>query len=87
MFYDTDEMVEHYKLWFDKYREPIEARLAAAARGDEPQKAIEATAKVILTEILPVAIIEMVLYNNKKLEERFNTDGGGCSGCASNLKG
>lgn len=87
MFYNPNEMVEHYKEWFNKYREPIEGRLAAAANSGDPQKAVEDTAKVILTEILPIAIIEMILYNNKKLEERFNTEmDGGCSGCASNLK-
>ena len=86
MFYDHDEMVAHYHEWYEKYREAIEERLQAAACSDDAQKAAADTAKVILTEVLPVAVIEMILYNNKKLEERFNTEIGGCSSCASNLK-
>ncbi len=87
MFYDPQDMVKHYQEWYEKYRDAIEERLKAAASTGGAQAA-EDTAKVILTDVLPIALIEMILYNNKKLEERFNTEmsGGGCDSCASNLK-
>ncbi|MDR1702144.1 MAG: hypothetical protein LBR56_05160 [Sporomusaceae bacterium] len=84
MFYDPQELVAHYKEWYEKYRGAIEERLQDAASSGQPA---DAAAKVILEDVLPIALTEMILYNNKKLEERFNTEmEGGCASCASNFQ-
>ncbi|CQR74305.1 hypothetical protein SpAn4DRAFT_0767 [Sporomusa ovata] len=41
--------------------------------------------EVLLTEVLPMAISEMILFNNGRLEEAIQEQDGGCSSCASNI--
>ncbi|WP_425057696.1 hypothetical protein SCACP_22310 [Sporomusa carbonis] len=86
MYYDGPELVAHYQRWLNTYREPIESKLTTALSHKDQKQAIQNAMEVLLTEVLPMALAEMILYNNSRLEEKFQEAGGGCSSCASNLK-
>lgn len=86
MYFDGPELVAHYQRWLNTYREPIEQKLTTALSHRDQKQAMHNAMDVLLTEVLPMALAEMILYNNGRLEEKFQEEGGGCSSCASNLK-
>ncbi|MDF2569161.1 MAG: hypothetical protein K0R55_765 [Sporomusa sp.] len=87
MYFDGPELVAHYQRWLTTYREPIEAKLTTALSHRDQKQAMHNAMEVLLTEVLPMALAEMILYNNGRLEEKIQeNEGGGCSSCATNLK-
>jgi endonuclease III len=86
MFYDGPTLVAHYQRWLNTYREPIEAKLTTALSHRDQNQAVRNAMEVLLTEVLPMAMAEMILFNNGRLEEQIQENGGGCSSCATNLK-
>lgn len=86
MYYDGPTLLAHYQRWLTTYREPIEDKLTTALSHRDQQQAIHNAMEVLLTEVLPMAIAEMILFNNGRLEEKIQEDGGSCSSCATNFK-
>lgn len=86
MYFDGPSLVAHYQRWLNTYREPIEEKLTTALSHRDQKQAMHNAMEVLLTEVLPMALAEMILYNNGRLEEYMQEQGGGCSSCASNLK-
>lgn len=86
MYFDGPELLAHYQRWLTTYREPIEAKLSTALSHHDQQQALHNAMEVLLTEIMPMALAEMILYNNSRLEEKIQELDGGCASCASNLK-
>ncbi|BBB92728.1 MAG TPA: hypothetical protein PKA28_03135 [Methylomusa anaerophila] len=86
MYYDGPELVNHYKRWLQTYREPIEAKLTTCLEEPDPKKAVHSVMEILLAEVIPMALAEMIMFNNKQLEEKIAASNGGCSSCASNLK-
>lgn len=86
MYYDGPTLVAHYQRWLNTYREPIEEKLTTALSHRDQKQAIHNAMEVLLTEVMPMALAEMILFNNGRLEEAIQEQGGGCSSCATNLK-
>lgn len=79
MFYDGPTLVAHYQRWLNTYREPIEAKLTTALSHRDPNQAMHNAMDVLLTEVPPMALAEMILFNNGRLEEQMQENGAGCS--------
>ncbi|HWR40687.1 MAG TPA: hypothetical protein VN611_14425 [Patescibacteria group bacterium] len=87
MFYDGEMLLAHYQRWLNTYKEPIEAKFAPCMQKSDPKEAVKMAMEVMLTEIFPIAMAEMIMFNNGRLEEAVSTaiSEGGCSSCATNI--
>ncbi len=85
MYFDGPSLLAHYQRWLTTYREPIEEKLTTALSHRDQKQAMHNAMEVLLTEVLPMAISEMILFNNGLLEEAIQEQDGGCSSCASNI--
>jgi hypothetical protein len=84
MYFEGPELVDHYHRWLEANQEVIDSKLAACLDTPDPKAAITAVTQVMLQSIIPMALAEMTLFNNTKLEEKIKElleEGGGCSGC------
>ncbi|MBP2662638.1 MAG: hypothetical protein H6Q71_586 [Firmicutes bacterium] len=86
MYFDGPSLLAHYQRWLTTYREPIEEKLTTALSHRDQKQAMHNAMEVLLTEVMPMAIAEMILFNNGRLEEAMQEKDGGCSSCATNLK-
>ena len=87
MFYDGEMLLGHYQRWLDKYKDAIDAKLNACLDKPNPQEAMRQALDVVLTDVLPIALAEMIMFNNGRLEEAVqNITEGSCSSCATNIK-
>ena len=88
LFYDGEMLLAHYQRWLSAYQEPIEAKFAPCMQKSDPKEAVRMAMEVMLTEIMPIALAEMIMFNNGRLEEAIQiaVSEGSCSSCATNLK-
>ncbi len=82
MYFDGPTLVSHYRKWLETNKEAIEAKLEDSINRPDPKQAMQEAINVMLNDIVPMALAEMILFNNSKLKEYLeeNLDSG-CSGC------
>ena len=83
MYYEGQELVSNYRHWLEANTEAIDAKLAEGIAQADPKKAIESVIHTMLNDILPMALAEMMLFNNSKLEEAIAKAADPESGCGS----
>lgn len=82
MYFDGPELVKHYREWLETNKEAIEAKLVDSINQADPKQALQDATNAILNDILPMALAEMMLFNNSKLKEYLDENlDGGCSNC------